>query len=459
MILCVGDSFTHGHGASSEAASYPAQLETLLRASGKGEWRVVNRGWAGQNSWDVLSKLEDQLRTFRPRLVYVLVGANDFWSSPTIHRPGEKRSDRFPIRCRTYRLLSIVWHRLFGARPAPERRGPALFSPTGNLLADGWNALLAGEIGIAQESFRARIRQDPSDPVARVGLIQALVDVDPKGEQAELLSWLREYHAARRDRTSYELLVQALGLLGKREECLRLAREAVREHPDSLDGWEAIARQTFLTDELDLSIEAADRALSLLTAEGDPRDSPLVRRRVYLLQFRSRILLPVDPVRSLADVFEVFRLDGDESQAIGLFQMGRAAYTQERFDRALAEARLTEAQRATLRRLRSEALAQGDAERRRVLEANLRLALSLCSAEGAEGVLLTYPLSQPVVESVVREISESTGCVWLDLRPEFERLLQTRKPSELFIPDGHCNDAGYGVMAGVVAADVLRRPP
>ena len=33
-ILCVGDSYTWGMGASDASASYPAQVEALLRAAG-----------------------------------------------------------------------------------------------------------------------------------------------------------------------------------------------------------------------------------------------------------------------------------------------------------------------------------------------------------------------------------------------------------------------------------------
>ena len=60
-VLCVGDSFTYGMGASSQEFSYPAQLEKRLVASNTGPWHVVNRGWPAQNSADVLRQIDTHL--------------------------------------------------------------------------------------------------------------------------------------------------------------------------------------------------------------------------------------------------------------------------------------------------------------------------------------------------------------------------------------------------------------
>jgi hypothetical protein len=37
---------------------------------------------------------------------------------------------------------------------------------------------------------------------------------------------------------------------------------------------------------------------------------------------------------------------------------------------------------------------------------------------------------------------------------EFDRQLQHRRREELFVADGHCTDAGYGIMAEQMAAAV-----
>ena len=62
-VLCVGDSFTFGIGASSTDTSYPSQLQTLLNAQGSdAHWRVINFGKPGANSGEVLRFLPRWLR-------------------------------------------------------------------------------------------------------------------------------------------------------------------------------------------------------------------------------------------------------------------------------------------------------------------------------------------------------------------------------------------------------------
>ena len=62
-VLCVGDSFTWGLGATGADGSYLAQLEMLLaQRLIDGASRVVNGGWPGRNSRIVLEQLPPQDR-------------------------------------------------------------------------------------------------------------------------------------------------------------------------------------------------------------------------------------------------------------------------------------------------------------------------------------------------------------------------------------------------------------
>ncbi len=76
-ILCVGDSVTFGIGAP-RGLSYPSQLMTLLNESGSGRKKIViNRGWPGQNSTQMLMRLERWLNEFQPQIVTILIGAQN----------------------------------------------------------------------------------------------------------------------------------------------------------------------------------------------------------------------------------------------------------------------------------------------------------------------------------------------------------------------------------------------
>ncbi len=76
-ILCLGDSLTFGLGAP-RGFSYPAQLQKLLDAPVLSKnYTVVNRGWPGQNTSQLLLRIEGYLQEFKPRIVTLLIGARN----------------------------------------------------------------------------------------------------------------------------------------------------------------------------------------------------------------------------------------------------------------------------------------------------------------------------------------------------------------------------------------------
>lgn len=71
VVLALGDSITQGVGASPQEA-WPA---LLARHSG---WQVVNGGVSGDDSAQALARLPALLEEYRPALVLVSIGGNDF---------------------------------------------------------------------------------------------------------------------------------------------------------------------------------------------------------------------------------------------------------------------------------------------------------------------------------------------------------------------------------------------
>ncbi len=70
-VLALGDSLTHGSGATRETA-YPAVLAGLTG------WNLVNAGVPGDTSAQALARLPALLAEHRPQLVIVSIGGNDF---------------------------------------------------------------------------------------------------------------------------------------------------------------------------------------------------------------------------------------------------------------------------------------------------------------------------------------------------------------------------------------------
>jgi lysophospholipase L1-like esterase len=78
-ILCVGDSFTQGAGAGPRE-SYPQQLESILLRTGFRDVRTINQGVGGITSSIALKKMPKLLATYKPKIVLLLIGCNDFWN-------------------------------------------------------------------------------------------------------------------------------------------------------------------------------------------------------------------------------------------------------------------------------------------------------------------------------------------------------------------------------------------
>lgn len=82
VILCVGDSHTYGVKLAAED-SYPGQLQELFNQGGI-PVNVINAGIPGQNSSELRRHLPALLEQYGPRIVLVLVSANNDWNRKDI---------------------------------------------------------------------------------------------------------------------------------------------------------------------------------------------------------------------------------------------------------------------------------------------------------------------------------------------------------------------------------------
>lgn len=84
-VLSLGDSNTYGLWLESEEKPYPAILEREWNRSFETpKIEVVNLGYPGNDSSRILQELPGAIEEYRPDLVTLMVGVNDFWIPPSV---------------------------------------------------------------------------------------------------------------------------------------------------------------------------------------------------------------------------------------------------------------------------------------------------------------------------------------------------------------------------------------
>ncbi|MBK8977870.1 MAG: hypothetical protein IPM29_18335 [Planctomycetes bacterium] len=540
VVLCVGDSFTFGMGASSPAAAYPAQLEARLQRELGPRWHVVNGGTPGFDSLAVATGLDQQLAEHRPDVVCVMVGINDRWRQRGRAPVGPTARSGF--RLRTLELLRIAVRGLglFDDRPPaaaePVERtdarafadhplvgrwtvtpggATAVFWPDGHgrigpmqwqwrptptglslgepgeevdtgLRLEGAAALLtpagreplllvrAAELdpdALAahdrRQQFLAAITAERYGEAAALGeeLLRA-PDLDADAELELLpplararrvlgdvdgaeraLARLRVLHTERRDGRSACSLANALQALGHYSEAVEVASAAL-QHPDAdsaglIEVFATAATQVLPRDEVLAFLDASLARGAELPAEA--------RAALFVLRFR--VVDRGDRAAALRALVDAWRTAPDAPATRFGLQMATARDFPAGLVLDTARAAgcdATEAERL-LAALRPPAPPAGD-EWTAVLHDNLAAIVARCQAAGAAAVIVSHPFRSGVTEDVQRAVARSFGIPWVAAGARFPADDEER--AALFVADGHCNDAGYGLIADSVAEAV-----
>ncbi len=471
VVLCIGDSFTFGLGAiDPETESYPAHLQRLLDASAPGTWSVVKAARPGRTSGEAVERLPDQLATYRPEKVLILIGANDEWhlQEAVAQMPAASGElEPFEWRCRTLRLFEVLL-----APKAPAARPDATAASTGfdparvvgiwhagparaDFHADGsivtdlgnfrWHPSEARvEIASNVESsfFRMHLDGDTLELVAEVGQNRlTLLRGEPTARVTDFASAKDAFHAARSPITAEPLLAaaDAAGDLPLCiEACVCLLGSSPMNSP-AMHWFEKVsrdpARRRAAIDEFEREVDAL------------PKQTPGL---AGLLRCVAMFRRPDDPDARMRRLVTAWTLDHDEGDTLHAFHGDLERFTVERLHAAAAAANLPRADIAELERLLKEA-ASLPKRIEETLYQHLTLMIEAVRAAGAEPILLSYPEPRDAPDTVRSRIARNLGVRVIDVRPEFERLLKTTPRSDLFVPDGHSNGAGYLVIAKEVA--------
>ncbi len=448
-VLCVGDSFTYGLGAVADEGRYPAVLQRLLRERSAPSWHVDNRGWPGRTSRDVLLVLPGLLRDREPAFVCLLVGTNDVWGLPAnvtdaelAAAAGADASPRFRVEWRTARLVALLTGRRGGVEEGGGGTTPpppgAQVRPVASPLDAGFDALRRGDRATAERVFTAHA----SAPEHRARALQGLVETFAASDRPRAESLVRELAAEAAARPSPDSALahaRALLSIGDADGAFDVAATQLER---SGHGAFDVLAQT--TNDAPRRARIRQSIAAALTRTSGAARAPLLEVQALL----QRDDAPDDATRSLALALDA---GGSPALLVGHLQAFAQLYTREHLATVVADLPPSARDRA----LAVHARATTPARHGPTLEAHLRRAVELCRAAGAEPLLLTYP--KPVDDQVerVRAVAAALGVTVVDPSAAFVRAAAERPDEPLFVPDGHCNDAGYALLAQQVADAIL----
>ena len=83
----------------------------------------------------------------------------------------------------------------------------------------------------------------------------------------------------------------------------------------------------------------------------------------------------------------------------------------------------------------------------RVLEYDLEEIIKFAKSQGVTLILNTYPLNDLSLYDVFQKISNKLNILLVDNFKVFKEIEKTGNQGDFFVPDGHCNAKGYGIIA------------
>ncbi len=517
-ILCVGDSFTFGIGASSRAESYPSQLERLLRADGT-HASVINEGWPGQSSAIVLRRLGAHLHRHRPRLVYVLAGYNDQWDTTPEVFATDAEDAGFPIQWRTRRLLTLLLN-AWRTHPAdadapfvgqwhdPVDGASLVIERDGRLFVDGaemrWVGDGPGRLAVTfgeLPAFPLTWRRDGARLVAAADPWLHTLEPGPLPPTWRSLiagrdalargAWsdaAREFAACVAD-AEYEAparsgLARALAPTdpAAADEQIAVLQRLHTERPDARTA-SALASALLARDRRD---EIVDLTCAHLARTGSGRGLlgaflhvlPTAAQTTRLVQALRGALAhePAPPAKERAEVWRALaslnagdpmeatrcllaaaRLDGAIGDLPKAVQISGGRVNRAVCERLVGEIATTPDERDRLRGLLGAVFGDDDQTSTPLLR-HLRRIIALCREHAAEPVLLDYPRGVTAVTTALQRCAKDLGVGTVAVQAAFEHAQRTEPGTVLILPGRiHCTDAGYALMARTVAADAQRR--
>lgn len=411
-ILCIGDSVTFGIGAP-RSLSYPAQLQTSLnKAEGTVKYSVINRGRPGQNSAQLLLRLEGYLQQFQPDIVTILIGAqnqaNFFGYREYKQNLNQVEGDIHLLliewldKFRVYKFFRLLLTKTSKVETVYE---PARFSTLSSEELDTID--MPGEY--TQELFLYTQREKMAQFTP--ACVQAF-EHKLKGEYEEALTLLQPLADSKTAESECYLIAGAMYRDQKQStKAIEWFKKGINRDPGQFANYEGIGDS--YRDQNNLNEALLWYKLGFKNAREET-----LHKLCYV------------------GINVAFEDTGDNTGAIEFFK--------------------NESQRSLKKSLHLHALAQDylnmfenssiDNEVHKWIVADLIKILDLCRKYEARPIIQNYPVA-PLVNYIYRKFAEQHDLPLVDHQSTFQKHIRGNTLNgDYFVPDGHPNAMGYQLM-------------
>lgn len=321
----------------------------------------------------------------------------------------------------------------------------------------GRTAQSLGDLPMAERMFTARIAGvEPGSDDEVLQRTELLGIRATLGMQQKIDQDLVRFEALLRQRGDSETwshFVVALGVAGCDSRALDAARDWTKAYPKQPKSWSVLARLAFDQGQTREARDAMERTVALLPKEPGTPEEELHVAYAHLLRYR---------IHSNSDSTEALR-----SLMLAYWHCRDAAWHSvlhglDQFDAVLVDEMMAKCipdpkRRQEIEAMRTRNKTSSGALRSGVYRSHLRQLVERCRSAGCTPVFCSYPHRGGWYHEHARNIAQHTGAGWFDLHSKFQELLRAEPSADLFIADGHCNDAGYRFMAEAIARDVEQR--
>ncbi len=483
-ILCVGDSFTYGIGAS-EGKDYPRQLEDVFKANLQTpRVAVVNRGVGAYNTSQIRHHLPKWIQESDPHLVVILAGSANAWNYWGYRDYLKGNGLRPRLRDFFYRIRIFKLIRLLGddvSHDMPRNREiqdledriqshPELLE---NYLELGRIYQDMGDVTNAAELFKKAHNRYPEvlEFYRQIAYIYLRIQASD-----DAVYWFsRGVQAAPSDPSNLENYLE-LGRLYKRLDDFTRAIEwleaAHRAYPHNVKVYREIGNVYLRVNDPDKAIgwfkkgiQTAPSDSSCYTAVGDAYN--WIRKHDEAIKwFKKAILINPRDAGNYTGIGYALRDSERSQEAISWFLKAIQMNPQDISTYyGLAEAYNDTNDGVTIETLealknvaRQNPLADEYIEMFSYreqkedaaliwMERDIQEMIRLCKANGIRIILHNYPFEKDQFAPTA-VLAEKNGVLFVDNQTVFNTFWKRGEPKDkYFVPDGHCNDLGYRVMA------------